>query len=162
MTTEPKSEAGRGFDDFETLLGGASALFAAVVVAVVGGLPGMVTAVLVPVAWYALPSTYAFAVGQIGVLAVLDTGNPAALLAAQVGLLGVLLAPAVELSDTEQLVAVTLAWVGVGGLAAWASTRPTVGISLAGGTLVIATALVAYGLHRYQQVSLGLVEDAHE
>ncbi|WP_115863970.1 hypothetical protein [Halorussus litoreus] len=52
---------------------------------------------------------------------------------------------------------VLLGWVAAGVGLAWASTRGSLALSTAGGLLLGASALVAFGLHRYQLVSLGVV-----
>jgi hypothetical protein len=56
-------------------------------------------------------------------------------------------------------VGLLLGWTAVGGALAWASARSSLGLSAAGGLLVTVSALAAYGLHRYQLVSLGIVGD---
>lgn len=162
-------------------LGGASALVAAVGLV---GLPGesamvaVLGALAVLIAWSLVPPTYAFALGHVALAAVLPEAAFAQwptlvwLAVVELGLLGVLLASATSseyLSDTEEsprgeraeIVAggIVLGWTLLGGALAWASVRPSLGLPATGGLLVVLTGVAAYGLHRYQLVSLGLAGD---
>jgi hypothetical protein len=171
-----------------TRLGWASALIAAVaLLAVPGGQAAVAIAGALGVlgAWYLLAPTYAFALGHVALAAVLPEGGAFArgaslvwVAAVEAGLLGMVLSSATEfrefsssdpdgegeMSSRSTSLAVVgaglvLGWVVVGGLLAWASGRSSLGLPTAGALLVALTALAAYGLHRYQLVSLGLVSD---
>ena len=119
------------------------------------GAPGVLAALAVLAAWYAFDEVYAFAVGQVGVVAFLGDASPVALGVAEAGLFGLLLVPLTASVGVGRTVAVAVGWTAVGGLAAWASAERTVGLPVAAGALLAATALAAFGLHRYQRVELG-------
>jgi hypothetical protein len=149
-------------------------------------------AIVVLAAWYLSAPAYAFAFGHVALAAVLPEGAFAQgthlgwMAVIEAGLLGILLASTLDHSpvrfgdlrasenrdDSEGLgdsaslavvgVGLVLGWVVVGGALAWVSTRSSLGLPAASGLLVTPTALVAYGLHRYQLVSLGLVGDDEE
>ena len=151
----------RLFDDERTRLGAVGVVVAGIGLVALAGLPGVVAAVLLAVAWILLPATYAFAVGQIALVALASDGALVGFAAVEVGLLGVLLAPATRLADPVPPVALAVAWVLAGVALAWASTGAGAPLDpwLAGLALVTLTALAAYVVHRYQLVALGLVAD---
>ncbi|WP_135825295.1 hypothetical protein [Halorussus ruber] len=181
MAGHADSEAGAerrkrdGLTTDRTKLGGASALLAAValigltegrpLVAVLGGLA-------VVASWLLLAPTSAFALGHVALAAVLPanalaSGVPLELLAVEVGLVGMLLASAtrrgVDAGGSVALaVGVVLAWTFGGGALAWIAARSGLDLWLAGALVVGASGLAAYGLHRYQLVSLGLVGETDE
>ncbi|NHN61436.1 hypothetical protein [Halorussus rarus] len=119
------------------------------------GVRGGVAALAVLVAWYALDETYAFAAGQVGVVAFLGDASAVALGIAEVGLFGLLFVPLAAAVGVGRTVAVAVGWTAVGGLAAWAGAERLVGPPVAAGALLAATALAAFALHRYQRVELG-------
>ena len=173
-------EIDRGFAAERTRLGGASALVAAVALVVsagveglVVGLQGLAAAAVVVSAWYLLPPTYAFALGNVALVAVLPETAVGRMVVVEAGLLGILLASATTLDSPGQsddsghsvlsiLVGalVVLAWTLAGGAFAWASARGDLRLSVAGGFLIALSAFAAYGLHRYQLVSLGVVDES--
>lgn len=164
-----------------TRLGGASALVAAVALVVSAGveepvaaLQGVVAAVVVLTAWYLSAPTYAFALGNVALVAVLPETAIVRMVVVEAGLLGMLLASATTLDDSDHsadgpdhpahlavagVVVLVLAWAIAGGALAWASAGDLLGLPVAGGLLIALTALVVYGLHRYQLVSLGVVSE---
>jgi hypothetical protein len=192
MRGHAESEAGterrrpEGLTADRTRLGGASALLAAVaLIGLTGGRP--VVAVLgglaVVASWWLLAPTYGFALGHVALAAVLPVnalagGVPLELLAVEVGLVGMLLASAVdrgvwpERGDAEHEVqtgrsvapsiGLILAWTLGGGALAWIAAGSGLDLRTAGALVVGASGLAAYGLHRYQLVSLGLVGDTDE
>jgi len=72
--------------------------------------------------------------------------------------IGPAFSPALDLGGAVVL----LGWVAAGVALAWASARGTLDLPDAGGLLLVASALAAFGLHRYQLVSLGLAGDGNE
>jgi hypothetical protein len=106
-------------------------------------------------------TTAAFALGQIVLVALVPPGGTLAVLViAEIGLLSVLCSPAVDHHDPGRLlVASLLAGLAVGATG-WLTLRSSQGVWPAAGVLVVATAFLAYGIHRYERVTLGLVETA--
>lgn len=104
-------------------------------------------------------TTAAFALGQVVLVALVPPGGALAILViAEIGLLGVLCSPAVDHHDPGRLlVASLLAGLAVGAIG-WLTLRSSQAVWLAAGALVVATAFLAYGIHRYERVTLGLVE----
>lgn len=138
-----------------TRFGAVAALLTGVAFVAVAGLPGLAAAALVGVGWYASP-TVAFALGQIALVAVMPD-NLLALAAVEVGLFGVLLAPAMTLDKPAVPVALGVGAALVGGTLAWASAsaRSLIGLPTAAALLVVAFAFAAYVLNRYQLLTLG-------
>ena len=134
-------------------------LVATAAVGVVVGPLGVLVAVGVGFARYLAAATTAFAAGQIVLVALYPTEGPLALLVlAEIGLSCVLLAPVVDHDEPGRATVATLvAGVALGGTA-WAALRSTEGVWAGASVLVVGTAVVAYGLHRYERVRLGLVE----
>lgn len=152
-----------------TRLGDAAALIAAVAFTAVAGLPGLVAGVAVLAGMTLLGSSYAFALGQLGVAGLLSNAGVLELAAVEFGLVGALLAAVAGGGRREggrafavESTLVALAWLLAGGTVAWAADRSLVGPSTGSLLLVAATGVAAYGLHRYQLVSLGKVGDARE
>lgn len=133
----------------------AFALLAAGAFVAFAGLRGGVAALAVLAAWLALDETYAFAVGQVGVVAFLGDASAIALGLAEVGLFGLLLVPLTAAVGLGRTVGVAVGWTAVGGLAAWAAAERLIGIPVAAAVVLAATALAAFALHRYQRVELG-------
>lgn len=171
--------------DRRTRAGAATVVLAAVAFVGFGGLLGAAAAGLLALTWYVLGASYAFAVGQLGLVAAFPEVN------LQVGVLevllfGVLLAPATEWdgrgpapdeeSDLDEgsgsgaernlpddlAVAVTSAFAFIGAAFWWASSQGLVGVLLASALLVGLLSLAGYGLHRYQLIALGLAGDTDE
>lgn len=140
-----------------TRLDAAVTLLAAVAFVAVAGVPGFIAAAAVVVGRYLLGETDAFALGQVGVASLPSTPETVEIAIVEVGLLGMLLAPAVTSSRTLETVLVALGWILGGGVLAWTVARSVVDLWVAGALLLAATGFAAYGLHRYQLVSLGHV-----
>jgi hypothetical protein len=153
-----------------TRLGGAGALVAAVGLLVFPGgnaAVAIVGALVVLGGWYLAGPAYAFALGHLALAAMMPEGGGffqgpdlVWLVPIEVGLLGTLLASLTGPSRDRIWVRgwiLVVGWVVVGGLLAWASAESSLGLPAAAGLLVAVFALAAYGLHRYQLVSLGLV-----
>lgn len=121
-----------------------------------GVLAGLVTAVT----WYGLGVPYALAAGHVVLAAAFGGGvAPLEFLLVELGFLAVLLAALVDDAGPRGTVAVgTLSAVGLVAVG-WAVGQAAP-LWLAAGTVCGAFALVAYGLHRYELVRLGLVPDA--
>ncbi|MDQ2052623.1 hypothetical protein RBH26_19375 [Natronolimnohabitans sp. A-GB9] len=127
--------------------------------ALAAGPIGLLAGLASAVAWYALGVPYAIAVGHI-VLAPVAVGgtDPMTVLLVELGYLAVVIAPVVDVREPRRTgaVAVTSAagFVGVGWVAAH-----RLSLWLAAVVVCLAVGLVAYGLHRYELVRLGLVSD---
>jgi len=121
---------------------------------------GALGAVGLLLAWVGLATPYAFAVGWVGVAAVVGAGGPlppAALLTG-VLLVGLLVVP--DDSNGEDRRDVALTAVGVVTLATVAVV--SVGwtaLPLAALFVVLTGGLLGYAVHRYEQVRLGVVRD---
>lgn len=145
-------------DPERTLPGGLATAGAGVALLAVGGPVGGVAALAALVCWYWLGPTYAFAVGQVGLVAVaLDAPVPW-LAGAQAAVLAVLVAPDLTSLRDAWLAAGTVAGTALlGGLAylalvAWDELWAAAVVLLAAG------ALAGYGLHRYELVATGGVD----
>ena len=151
-TAPPASRLARIVAGFGTLVATLAALVA------VGPLAALV-AVAVGGALFFASTTAAFALGQVVLVALVPADGALAVLAiAELGLLVVLCSPAVDHHDPGRLlVASLLAGLAVGAIG-WLTLRASRGIWPAAGALVVATAFLAYGIHRYERVTLGLVE----
>lgn len=147
-----------------TLAGWLLALVAAGLLALVGlpeGFGGLVTGALggiaLLVAWFLLEPPYAFAAGALALVAVLAgrQPEPIALLTGGV-LVALLVVSDVSTGPGKRRALGTLAFTGTlagvawGAQGAWAETWATALVLVSIGTLI------AYGLHRYEQVQLGV------
>lgn len=146
--------------DSDRLLGGLGVVAATVGLVLAGGVWGVLAGFAVALAWYVLPATYAFAVGQILVVAVLSAEVP--LVATVIGEAGLLAVLAGSLTTTDEpartvaaLAVATLA-LGAVGWGVLRSGRPLWIVAVA---IAVVATTTAYGLHRYERVRLGLVED---
>jgi hypothetical protein len=152
--------------------GGVSALAAAVALIVVADehwLVAVVGALALLTAWYLAAPPYAFAVGNLALVAALPEADLVRVGVVEVGLLGVLLASATTPDGHDRFSSLTvvgallvLGWILIGGALAWASTRSLLDLRVAAVLLVVPTALAAYGLHRYELVELGVIGETHE
>lgn len=156
-----------GSDRERTRVGAAALLVAGVALVAAGGLRGVAAAAVLGIAWLLLASTEAFALGQVGVAAFALDGGPfglglglpggasaVAVALAEVGLFGLLFAPAVGRPDSVGTVALALGWTLASGALALAGSSLATWL----GALVVlgTTGLAAALLHRYQVVALGL------
>lgn len=161
-------------DRERTRVGAAAVLVAGLGLVAAAGLSGVAAAAVLGIAWLLLAPTYAFAVGQVAVVAFAAGGGPfgaaagllggassvevVGIVIAEVGLFGLLLAPATALANPRGPVALAVGWALGGGALAWISAESGLAPWLAGLVLLGATGLAAYVLHRYQIVALGLAE----
>jgi hypothetical protein len=142
-------------------LGGLASLVAAgTLVALAGPLGGVAGAALFA-CWYALGPTYAFAVGQVAIVALVNQYPLPYVIVAESAVFAVLLSPDLGSSRGRRLVGGTvLATVTLGGLAygtlvAWGTLWATALVVL------VAIALVTYTVHRYELVTNGGVATTH-
>lgn len=142
-----------------TWLDGIGALLVAIVCTIATGLPGFVAGTVFFVLWYTQPTLYTVAFGQLVVAALSDGIAVGYLVLAEVGLLAVLVGTSLALDRPRWRVIVT-GGVAIGfGASALAIVRWSNRLWLAIGFVLIVFAIVSYGLHRYERVALGLVED---
>lgn len=123
------------------------------------GSRGLAAGTVLVLAWFLLPAIYVVALGHILLLLAYPTGIPLPVLAGiETGFLLVLLAPARTADHARVTIAAgLLAFLGLTALAA-AILLTTNTLWLPAIAVVGATGLLAYGIHRYQLVRLGLVE----
>jgi hypothetical protein len=154
-------------DRVRALPGGIAVLVVGTLLWMVSGSIGLVGGGVLLVAWTVLPATYAFAVGQIAVVAVtrpegLSTLDILPLAVIELGLAGVLIGPALRSAQGRRTAAWTLlAGSLLGGVALtsyalwnqeWIAAVSLIGLGCLG----------AYGLHRYEMVVLGKVPELNE
>lgn len=151
-----------GFRSYLTGRNGLAAfgtLLATLVVSIVVGPIGLLIAVGVGGTQYLVSGPMAFAVGQIVLMALYPAEGPTShLVLGEVGLLCFLLSTALDHDGSIRMVMATLVAGGVVGGCAWLGLRTTDTVWIGGGMVIAATAVIAYGLHRYERVSLQLVE----
>jgi len=126
-------------------------------------LRGAIAAVVLGVAWYALPAPYAVAVGHLLLVALLppESGIEAiqvvGLVPVEAGLLGLLATAAPRIDAPARfavaLVVATAVLVGVAALGFLAG-----GVPGAAAALAVVAGVLGYGLHRYERLRLGLIE----
>lgn len=125
----------------------------------IGGTSGIAATIALGVAWYALSTPYTVALGHLLLAALLpESGGLPGLLAAEGGLLGMLAINAPGRDDHLQFGAafvtsmLLLSCVAVLGVRLW-------GLPAAALLLAAVALLVGYGLHRYELLRLGLLEE---
>ena len=126
---------------------------------VLAGPTGAVAGLATALTWYVLGTPYALAAGHVVLAAAFPDGIDAAtFLLVELAFVAVLLAAVVRsktaVGDALAVLATAAAFVGIGWLVAGAQP-----LWIAAGTLLIAVALAAYALHRYELVRLGLVPE---
>ena len=102
-----------------TWLGGIGALLVAILCTVATGLPGFIAGIVFFLLWYTVPTLYTVAFGQLVVAALSDSMAVEYLVALELGLLAVLVAPSLTFDRPYWRVAVTsgvAALFGVGAL----------------------------------------------
>lgn len=139
--------------------GAIAVLVAAVGFVVLGGALGAASALAVATVWLLFPAVYAVAIGHVLVAALTVGGaTPLDLLVVELGLFAVLLSPAATLYRREMIVSVTVfamgALVFTFGIVSTTSDALPVPVL----ALVATWTLAAYGLYRYELVSLEHVE----
>lgn len=135
------------------------ALVATLAVGVAVGPLGVLMAAGVASAYYVVSTTAAFALGQVILVALIPSeGIFVILVLAEIGLLGVLFSTTVDHNDSARLLVASLLAGLVIGATGWLAFRASQTVWVAASALVLATAFFAYGIHRYERVTLGLVE----
>ncbi len=148
-----------GRDDGRTWLGGGAVVLALVGFALTAGPLGVVTGVVVGAAWYLLPLPHAVALGHVALIAVASPDTAIGpLLVTEAGLLAILFSPLPREDDPLRggLVLLLALAVLVGLVVlmrAWGASLPLVALAL-----VAVAATLAYAIHRYELVALGLLE----
>lgn len=134
-------------------------LVATLAVGVAVGPLAILVAVAIGIALILVSTTAAFALGQVVLVALVPPdGAPIILVLAEIGLLGVLFSTIINHYDPARLlVASLLAGLAVGATG-WLLFWMNQTVWIAASAVVITTAFVAYGIHRYERVTLGLVE----
>jgi hypothetical protein len=143
-------------------LGGAGLVVVAAAFVLLAGAPGVAAAAAVVVCWVVFPATYAFALGNVALAALVGESAVLEIALVEVALVGLLVAPAGRLGRPARPVAIAVVAVAAGGALAWATSRGAIGLPLAALAVVAGTALGGYGLHRYQLVDLDRVGDGRE
>ncbi|WP_458207712.1 hypothetical protein [Haladaptatus sp. NG-SE-30] len=154
-----------------TRLGGVETLLASGALIAFAGAPGIVAAALIVTAWYMLSSTYAFALGQVALVALLSGADLVQIAVVEASLVGVLFAPVIAYDNPVNPIPVTLGGILFGSSIAWMSgssilgfqtTATRIGLPTAAVLLIVTFVIIAYGLHRYQLVTLELGSDVRK
>lgn len=146
--------------DTHTWLDGIGALVVALVVTIVAGLPGVVTGAILLTLWYTMPTVYGVAFGHLIVAALFTDGvSLQYLLPAEAGLCALLVGPALNLDHPWWRVLVTSGGAISVGMATLVVYRWRGAYWQAIAVLAIGCAIAAYGMHRYERVALGYVEE---
>ncbi|RRJ29459.1 hypothetical protein [Halocatena pleomorpha] len=145
-----------------TRLDGVGALLVAVLVTVTTGVPGLIAGTAVLIAWYTVPTLYTFAFGHLVVGALAENIATPYLVVLELGLLAILVGPALTLAASRWRAIVTsvVAIVFGGGVLALARGNGHLWSAL--GVVGLIFAIGSYGLHRYEHVALGLSENTYE
>ncbi|WP_458210530.1 hypothetical protein [Haladaptatus sp. NG-SE-30] len=148
------------YSETKTWLDGAGALLVAIVYTVANGLPGLIAGGMLVLMWYLLPTLYTFAFGQLLVAALFADGVALRyLIPLELGLISVLVGPVLTLDHPYRRVVMTSGIASVFGIGIVAIYQLDQAYWQAIGILAVVFALGAYGLHRYERVALGLVEE---
>ena len=121
-----------------------------------GGVLGVGIAAAVAITWLGAGTPYAFVVGQVGLVVGLD-GGPTTTPVAQTALVLLLIAD-VAVGRTYAAASVAVATVTIGVLLL--VDRAAANALVAGLLMVAAAGVAVYGIHRYEQVALGLAGDS--
>lgn len=122
---------------------------------------GLLAAAVIGLGWYRLSSLYAVAIGHAALLPFvtsIDTVTPAVLIA-EVGFGLLLIAPAVDTAAPTAFVGAFLGSLGGLLVISVAVYRWSDRLWITAVVLLGALAVASYGLHRYELVRLGLVEE---
>jgi|GEM_PF-5148465 len=120
---------------------------------------GVLIAVGVGSALYLISAPAAFATGQIILSALYPAAGPLSLLVlAEIGLFGVLFSTTVSHHAPGRLAVSSLVAGIVIGVTGWFVLRTGTALWIVASLFVVGTAVGTYGLHRYERVTLGLVE----
>lgn len=127
-----------------------------------GGIAGLATGVALAIGALGVRGWTLFALGQVAVVALLPQGGPpGAIAVVEAGLFGLLLGevPAGDSSPRAALEGGSV--TAVLGLLAWGAWHWR-GTPWAIAQTLVVVAVVGYGLHRYERLSLGYLEDHRE
>ena len=120
---------------------------------------GVLIAVGVGSAQYLISAPAAFATGQLILSALFSSEDPLLLFVlAEIGLFGVLFSSAVDHHAPGRLAVSSLVAGIILGASGWLVLQSGAAIWIVASLLVGSTAFVVYGLHRYERVTLDLVE----
>lgn len=139
------------------LRGGTLCLLATALWSLVGAAEAIILTSIVATVWFVTSTVYAFAVGQLLVVVLLGAAVDEPLLTA--GAFGVLFIVGFLIqwprsTAIPAIGAFLLAWAGLA--SAWLVESLWGGVA----AMLVAFGLLAYGIHRYELVSLGLVQEA--
>jgi hypothetical protein len=138
--------------------GGLAALAVAVVLAVLAGPPGAVAGAVVLASWYVLGSLYAFAVGQVAVVAFVGDWPVVYLAMSEAAAFAVLVAPDVATARGRRLAVGTVLVSGLVGIVAYGAMVTWEMTWVTAVVLLGVAGVVVYGLHRYELVATGAVD----
>ncbi|WP_227379417.1 hypothetical protein [Haladaptatus halobius] len=143
-------------DRHRTTIGGGGAFAAALALAAFHGSPGLAAGAALLAAWYVLAPMYAFAFGHVVLGALFPDGIGAVQFAiVELGLLGVLIEPAIRFDRRRLLTGLVGGCFLLLGALVWATHRWS-GVTWHAALVLVGTvALFAYGIHRYDSVVLG-------
>lgn len=143
----------------ETLLCILGALAILVILTLFGGTVGLGIGVIVAISGVFLPRIYAFAVGHLGILVAISSPTVFQLAVAELSLVPILVAPLVAIEDGLRSIAATsLCYIGLAAVVA-TGIMTIDALWLTAVILAILVMSIGYGIHRYEQLQLGLVEE---
>lgn len=138
---------------------GAPGLVVTIATLIVGVGPlGAVASAVLAIGWYHLSAVAVFCIGQIALLIFSPDAPFYQFAAAESGLWIVLIGPLLSGDERWQSVAAFVLAAGALGSIAWLVRIVTDTLWPTALVLGICVALVAYGLHRYERLQLGLLE----
>lgn len=138
--------------------GGLGVALATLGLGLAAGVPGLAAGAGAAIAWFLLPAPSAFAAGQLLAVAALSADDPPLAVAiAELGLLSVLAGPLAETDAPRGTLAAFAVAALAAGAVGWGLLRTDRPLWLAALAVAVVAATAAYGIHRYERVSLGLV-----
>lgn len=153
--SDPSTPARRRGSTPLRLLGAAVALGA---FALFGGPTGLAVGVAVAIGCVLLPGPFAFALGHLGLLGAFPDPAPAEVVPVEAGLLLSLTAATAAAEGARAVVAVAAAFVGLTAVVV-TGVVATDAPWLVAGLLGAVVAALAYGVHRYERLRLGLTDE---
>ena len=142
-----------------SLIGALGLLLTVAAFGLVAGIPGALASIALVPLWLLLPGIYVVAMGHVLIAAFVGDLSVVSVLAVEVGLLFVLADAASQHARPGSLISNTVFAAGV--LVAMVALVLVFDgtIWIAAGVLLVALAAFAYGLHRYELVSLGVIHN---
>lgn len=120
---------------------------------------GVASAAAIVLAWYALPVVYTVALGHVLVAALtIDGFGTLTIVLVELGLFGILLTTTPTLYDSGTVTSMTVFMLGLFVFTFGIVFVTSEALWIGALALLAVGALVSYGLHRYELVSLGLIE----